>query len=451
MAMESKDSGCCEAMANAEASGVTNSTKFPAPKRSLGKSLFDFLTSALAIIVLSPLLLILALVSLIATGRVFTSETLLGQGGAPFRLWQFSVAERGWRLGRLPVLLSILAGRISWVGPKPYPAEHYNDAKPEQCRHLAVKPGVLSLWWLRQRGSIAFDEEWETEAEYADKVSIKTDLGIIVRSLIMLVLGGEAPQFRDHEKILGIPITNVTMNDAVEWVAERVASGRKGRVCYVNADCGNLAWKLKEYRQCLREADAVFADGIGFKLAGRVLRRPIRENLNGTDMFPRLMTRLEEDSRSVYLLGGLPEVSEAIRAYTKEHFPALSKVGGHHGYLNEETLPKVLAEINEFKPDCLLVGFGAPIQEKWIRDHHDVIDACVALGVGGLFDYYSGRIPRAPVWMREIGMEWFYRFLQEPGRLWRRYFIGNGLFLWRVWKERRTGRGPWCEDEEAAA
>ncbi|MDD3471568.1 MAG: WecB/TagA/CpsF family glycosyltransferase, partial [Syntrophaceae bacterium] len=89
-------------------------------------------------------------------------------------------------------------------------------------------------------------------------------------------------------------------------------------------------------------------------------------------------------------------------------------------------------KIKDSGAHLLLVAFGAPRQDLWINEHLDETNAKVAIGVGGLFDFYSGRIPRAPVWMREIGMEWLYRLLQEPGRLWKRYLIGNGIFLSRV-------------------
>ncbi len=93
-------------------------------------------------------------------------------------------------------------------------------------------------------------------------------------------------------------------------------------------------------------------------------------------------------------------------------------------------------QVRDSGADLLLVALGAPRQDLWIKKNIASTGARVAMGVGGLFDFYSGRIPRAPLWMREIGMEWFYRFTQEPGRLWKRYFVGNAVFLYRVIKER---------------
>ena len=123
----------------------------------------------------------------------------------------------------------------------------------------------------------------------------------------------------------------------------------------------------------------------------------------------------------------------------RERFPALAIVGFHDGFFKPEETERILEEINNSNADILLVAFGTPKQELWLAEHHDKLKPCVRLGVGGLFDFYSGRMPRAPIWMREIGMEWSWRLLQEPGRMWRRYLIGNPLFLYRVWLQKNRG------------
>jgi N-acetylglucosaminyldiphosphoundecaprenol N-acetyl-beta-D-mannosaminyltransferase len=116
-------------------------------------------------------------------------------------------------------------------------------------------------------------------------------------------------------------------------------------------------------------------------------------------------------------------------------------LGSHHGYDLKNNTEKVIGEIRASGADLVLVGLGVPMQERWINQNLPEIGAKVVLGVGGLFDYYSGRIPRAPIWMRELGLEWFFRFLQEPRRLCKRYFVGNLTFLLlvlRYWMDRRT-------------
>ena len=140
----------------------------------------------------------------------------------------------------------------------------------------------------------------------------------------------------------------------------------------------------------------------------------------------------------MYFLGGKPGVAEAMVKNVQEQFPGLPIAGYHHGYLTDEEEASVIQEISTSGAQILLVAFGAPRQELWIDAHKHELGVGIAMGVGGLFDFMSGRVNRAPLWMREIGLEWVFRLLQEPGRLWRRYVIGNPLFLWRVRRWRKS-------------
>jgi N-acetylglucosaminyldiphosphoundecaprenol N-acetyl-beta-D-mannosaminyltransferase len=178
------------------------------------------------------------------------------------------------------------------------------------------------------------------------------------------------------------------------------------------------------------------ADGIGMKIAGRVLGSEIRENLCGTDVFPRLCAALAQRNKSIYLLGARPGVAEATCNWIARSCPAARIAGWHDGYYDPVSEPAIIAAIAKSRPDVLLVAFGAPKQELWISQHLAATGAKVALGVGGLFDYYSGRIPRAPLWVREVGMEWVWRLSQEPSRLWKRYLAGNLVFLARTFAYR---------------
>ena len=200
----------------------------------------------------------------------------------------------------------------------------------------------------------------------------------------------------------------------------------------MNADCVNIAASDETYRNRLAAMDWVFVDGIGMRIAGRLLNQPVRGNVNGTDLLPRLCAALATHGRSLYLLGGRPGVAEAAADWARTRYPGLRIAGTRHGYFGADDTDSVVAEIHATRPDVLLVAMGVPIQEAWMERHASATGATVTLGVGGLFDFYSGRIPRAPVWMREIGLEWVYRLMQEPGRMWRRYVIGNPLFLRRA-------------------
>ena len=176
--------------------------------------------------------------------------------------------------------------------------------------------------------------------------------------------------------------------------------------------------------------------GFGMRIAGRLLNQPVRDNVNGTDLFPRLCAALSLHGRSVYLLGGRPGIAKAAADWAKTHYPLLRIAGAHDGYFGADQTGQVVADIRRSRADVLLVAMGVPVQEGWIDRNSASTGATVTIGVGGLFDYYSGRIPRAPAWMRRCGLEWTFRLIQEPGRLWRRYLVGNLVFLARIGRDR---------------
>jgi N-acetylglucosaminyldiphosphoundecaprenol N-acetyl-beta-D-mannosaminyltransferase len=200
----------------------------------------------------------------------------------------------------------------------------------------------------------------------------------------------------------------------------------------VNADCVNISCRNREYRRAVQQSDLVFADGIGVRVAGKVLGQPVRDNVNGTDLFPLLAKALEFTGKRIYLLGGQPGVAEGVAQWLAANFPGVELAGFHHGYFTTDKEAEVIEEIRTSGADLVLVAFGAPRQELWIRRNLHKLGAKVVIGVGGLLDFFSGRIPRAPRWVRKLGMEWGYRLSQEPKRLWRRYLIGNVVFLARL-------------------
>lgn len=182
----------------------------------------------------------------------------------------------------------------------------------------------------------------------------------------------------------------------------------------------------------LNSGDLVFGDGIGVKIAGAITGQKVKDNVNGTDLLPILLNECESEGFSLFLLGAKPGVAQRMEEKIRNRFPGINIAGNHHGYFNPKESEIVLRKINSGKPDILLVAFGAPHQEKWIETHFPRLSCRVAMGVGGLFDFYSERIPRAPYLMRMAGMEWIFRLVIEPGRMWRRYVLGNPLFLFRI-------------------
>lgn len=236
-----------------------------------------------------------------------------------------------------------------------------------------------------------------------------------------------------------IRLTNLAMDDVLNALHAAVVKKVATRVAFVNADCVNIAARDPGYLADLQAMDWVFADGIGVKLAGQLLQQPVRANVNGTDLFPRLCEEMARERRRLFLLGAAPGVAQAAGDWALSTYPGLVLAGTHHGYYPADELPAVLEGIRLAQADVLLVGMGAPRQERWIQAHAAATSATVVMGVGGLFDYYAGNIPRAPLWMRRSGLEWLFRLLQEPRRLARRYLIGNWIFMMRVIGDRLRG------------
>lgn len=369
----------------------------------------------------------------------------VGRHGRPFLLYREAVEESGPRLSRAiarswlprwPVLLAIIAGRASFVGPRILAAAEAQALPVESHDRFAATPGLCCYWWLQQRANVDFDDEADAHRRYLRDRSSATDLSILLRALLALPYGRAAGTPRAVVRIAGIRLLNLRLDELVAAIEIAVETRVRTHVAFVNPACVNIAAHDPHYRSALARADWVCPDGIGMKIAGRILGRPIRQNLNGTDLFPRLCDALARSGRRIYLLGARPGVAEAAARWAQQQYPRLQIAGTHSGYFDSAEGDAVIAAIRDSRADVLLVAMGVPQQDIWLRRCLKRTGATVGIGVGGLFDFYGGRIPRAPLWLREAGGEWVFRLLQEPRRMWRRYLIGNAVFLWRVLRER---------------
>lgn len=156
------------------------------------------------------------------------------------------------------------------------------------------------------------------------------------------------------------------------------------------------------------------------------------ENVNGTDMLPHLCKACVSSGQSIYFLGAAPGIAAKAAQHMQQQNKGLRVAGTHHGYINAEQTSSLITQINASGADIVLVGMGTPLQENWIDQHKHQINAGCILAVGGLFDFYSGRIPRAPQLIRRWGFEWLWRLAQEPKAKFKRYVLGNPLFLFRL-------------------
>jgi N-acetylglucosaminyldiphosphoundecaprenol N-acetyl-beta-D-mannosaminyltransferase len=341
----------------------------------------------------------------------------------------------------IPAFYNILKGEMAFIGPRAVSLDEMRGEGRVAWRRYDVRPGLLGLWWIRKRANIAYASEQNLDLEYVETKTFWGDLGIAARAIPTVFLGqGGGSSAPAQIKFLGVRIDNLTMAEASAQIVCMAKAETPSQVCFVNADCVNTAVTDEQYLETLSSAQLVLADGIGVRLAGSILNQNVRENVNGTDMLPHLCQAVEAANLGVYLMGGRSGVAEAAASWMTDHYPRLEISGFHDGYFTEAEEPELVAEIKASGASILLVALGAPRQDKWIALHQQELGVKVAIGVGGLLDFYSGRIQRAPVWMRELGMEWFYRFSQEPRRMWRRYFLGNAVFLFRVVRERMRAR-----------
>ena len=246
--------------------------------------------------------------------------------------------------------------------------------------------------------------------------------------------------------VLGVGVDRITVEGLHAEVA-RLVCRRGGVVLNANAHCLNLCHEDEGLRRFFAAADVVFCDGAGVRLAARMLGGRLPERITYADWLPLLAALAEERGFSLFFLGARPGVAgEAARRLEASH-PGLKIAGVRHGYFDHGAgSPEngaVVGEINAARPDVLLVGLGMPLQERWLMENRHALDVGVALTGGAIFDYASGRLRRGPRLLTDNGLEWLARLIVEPRRLWRRYLLGNPLFLVRVLAQRwREGAVP---------
>ncbi len=233
----------------------------------------------------------------------------------------------------------------------------------------------------------------------------------------------------EQVEVLGVPIDRINMEGALDRVEQFITARSPHMI--VTSDGTSLvrAQEDAEYHDIVRQADIVTADGRGVVWMARILGLSVTDRVSGVDMMDRLCEVAARKGYSVYLIGAAPGVAEEAALAMRARYPELKVAGTQHGYFTPEEEPAVVQAIAEAKPDILFVAFGAPRQEKWIRHHMEALGASVAIGVGGSFDVYAGRVTRAPVWMQQAGLEWSWRVLKDPRRITRLGALPQLVFI----------------------
>jgi alpha-1,3-mannosyltransferase len=231
--------------------------------------------------------------------------------------------------------------------------------------------------------------------------------------------------------ILDVPIQARTLNETVRLLDARFEKGGRVAVAFANAHALNVAARNGEFRRTL-QTSLVFNDGIGVDIASRVLYGTVfPENLNGTDFTPNFLLRTKHRF-NIFMLGAKPGTAERAALCLSMLCPQHQIAGCHHGHFDPARTSDIVDLVRRSGADVVLVAMGNPKQELFLRDQLAATGCRLGIGVGALFDFLAGDVPRAPSWVRQWRLEWAYRLAEEPRRLAARYLVGNPLFLARI-------------------
>jgi len=227
-------------------------------------------------------------------------------------------------------------------------------------------------------------------------------------------------------------------NTAIYSESLSLLPNKKLLINTINAHSYNVAQNDKIFADVLKKSDILLPDGVSIVWAYKLLQKKNIKRIAGADLFDFEMNQLNSSTGKCFFLGSNPKTLEKIEQRAKREFPNIQISTFSPPYKDEFTDAEnkhMISFVNSFQPDVLFIGMTAPKQEKWAFSHFDELEAKHICSIGAVFDFYAGNIKRAPYWMQRIGLEWFYRLISEPKRMWKRYLIGNVIFLFNILKE----------------
>jgi N-acetylglucosaminyldiphosphoundecaprenol N-acetyl-beta-D-mannosaminyltransferase len=235
-------------------------------------------------------------------------------------------------------------------------------------------------------------------------------------------------------RILDLKIHKTTIDQLIGNIVAGIRESKKLKIFHLNVHAFNVAFKDPDFKNIINNGDLVFCDGFGVKIGAGILGLSIGDRMTPPDWIDNLCSVLEKNYYSIYLLGDEPGVAEKCAAVLLEKHPALNIKGTHHGFFGKEGKEntEVINIINKTTPDVLLVGFGMPLQEKWISANIENINSNVFISVGAMFRWIARVEKRAPLVLASNGFEWLWRLLTQPGKVWKRYTIELFVFFYKV-------------------
>jgi N-acetylglucosaminyldiphosphoundecaprenol N-acetyl-beta-D-mannosaminyltransferase len=423
------------------------------PSKDISFFALDKGLSGLMILLLSPVMIVNILLSVVCNRSTLNPIHKIDALGHSVVLHVFSCGI----FRKSALLIDIFKGSLSFCG---VPLTHSLTPRVqiEINEQYSCNPGIFSLFNLHKRtGLVVNDAESLLLKQF--NLTAYQNVCLVVKSVVCACLYGSSHKNLKETNtftIFGLTLNNSTMQQAVNWATTKTEDRHYSPFTenflshpyikddntkksptnigfFINVNSINISLSTPGFQNTLQQADMLLADGSGMRLAAKSAGFLLKDNTNGTDMLPHLCKRCVEQSKSVYFLGSKPGVAEKAASNLTKLFPGLKISGTQHGYINPDQYQDQIQKVNDSGADILLVAMGSPFQEEWLLQHRDQLTCNTALAVGGLFDFYSGDIARAPLFIRELGLEWIWRLSQEPINKFSRYIIGNPLFLFRIY------------------
>lgn len=240
--------------------------------------------------------------------------------------------------------------------------------------------------------------------------------------------------------ITGVDISNICFEELIGYFNATIDHKHKIRVCVTPVNSITSVYRQPALSKIYNSADLVLCDGMPIKWASHFLKTPLKERITGLDVLPAYIAECADRGYSMFFLGASDGVATHLKKAVEIKYPGVQIAGSYTPSFaerfSEEENEKMIEMINTAKPNVLWVSLTAPKQDIWIYEHLHRLNVNIAIGIGGAFEVSAGLIPRAPKWMQRNGLEWFFRFLQEPRRMFRRYFIDAPVFFPKVLQQK---------------
>lgn len=239
-------------------------------------------------------------------------------------------------------------------------------------------------------------------------------------------------------KFLNTEIDNLSMDEAIKEIDKLITEKKPSYVVTPNVDHIVKLEKDIEFRKVYKNANLILTDGMPLIWISKLYGSPIKEKISGSDLFPKVCNLASQKGYKIFLLGAAEGVASKAANNLREKYKGLNVVGTYspsYGFESKESeIEHIINIINEKKPDILAVGLGAPKQEKFLFEYRDKLNVPVSLAIGASIDFEAGNIKRAPKWMQNTGLEWFYRLCKEPKRMFKRYIVDDLKILKIIFK-----------------